>query len=127
MPSAFDLQFAESGAPALLAQFGQTVTYTPAGGTAVALTAIVHAEEERESEHPDGRRLTRTRQVDFSSDADSPDGGVAAVKLFDTLTIGGVTYAVHAVLAKTHAMTSVETIRTEDLQRSGDGYRRRGR
>ena len=43
MPSVFDERFAAVGAPVLLAQFGRAITYTPAGGEGVALTAIVGA------------------------------------------------------------------------------------
>jgi hypothetical protein len=128
MPSPFELEFAEAGAPALLSQFGQRVTYTPAGGDGVSLTAIVGAEQSHEAEYSDGRRVIRTRQVTLATDPDGQYGGVAAVHLFDTVTLAsGVAYSVHEITGETHSLVSFTAIRTEDMQRSRDGYRRRGR
>ncbi len=127
MPSAFETAFADAGAPALLSQFGQSCTYTPAGGAAVALTAMVGAEQSHEGEYSDGRRLIRTRQITLATDPAGPYGGVEDVHLFDTITVGTVTYAVHEIDSRSHSLVTCTAIRTEDMQRSRDGYRGRRR
>lgn len=127
MPSAFETAFADAGAPSLLAQFGQACTYTPAGGTAVSLSAMVGAEQSNEAEYSDGRRLIRTRQITLATDPDGDYGGVEDVHLYDTVTVGTVTYAVHEIESRSHSLVTCTAIRTEDMQRSQDGYRRRGR
>ena len=127
MPSAFETAFADAGAPALLSQFGQSCTYTPAGGAGVVLTAMAGAEQTHEAEYSDGRRLIRTRQITLATDLAGPYGGVEDVRLYDTVTVGTVAYAVHEIDSRSHSLVTFTAIRTEDLQRSRDGYRRRGR
>lgn len=125
MPSAFDLAFADAGAPVLLSQFGQPVTYTPAGGTGVSVTAMVSAEQQHEAEYPDGPRLIRTRELTIATDPDGAYGGVASVRLFDVVTVGTAQYAVNELRSVQHSLVTFSAIRTEDMQRSRDGYRGR--
>ncbi len=125
MSSPFELAFAEAGAPALLSQFGQSVTYTPAGGAGVGLTAIVHAEHEHEAEYGDGRRLIRTREMTIGRTPGGPYGGVEDVKLLDAVTYNGVAYAVSEILRQTQSLTTFIAVRREDMQRSREDYRRR--
>jgi hypothetical protein len=124
MASVFETAFAAFAAPSLLEQFGVEVTYSPAGGTAGTLTAIVTAEESRESADPDGRRVVRVRELTVSADPAGDYGGVAAVSLNDTVTIDGTTYAVSQVNAVTDSLITCEITRVEDMQRSRPGYRR---
>lgn len=44
MPSLHDTRFGELSCPRLLARFGETVTYTPSGGSATSITALVFRE-----------------------------------------------------------------------------------
>lgn len=125
MPSDFDTQFAEAASPTLLDQFGQSITYTPSSGDAVTLTAIVGAEVAHEEDMGEGRKLVRTREIVVGTDPDATAGGVASPTILDTVTVGTVTYAVRQIDYQTHALTKFETVRTEDMQRSREGYRRR--
>lgn len=124
MSSAFDTAFNAAGVPALLGQFGRQVSYAPAAGDAVDVTAMVGSEESREALDSDGRRVVRVRELTVSTDPAGDYGGVAAVKLNDTVTIDGAAYAVSQVFACSSGLITVEVTRAEDIERSRPGYRR---
>lgn len=125
MPSTFDELYAEVAVPHVLGHFGETITYTPAGGTAVPLTGSVGPERTVEDDDGGYRRLIRTRSITISRDAGSSEGGVAAPAKNDSVTVGGVVYAVMEIGHESPSVSVLECVRREDVQRSSDEYRRR--
>lgn len=122
--TAFDDLFAEMGLPLLKEQLGETVTYTPAGGENVELTAIVGPEETEETEDLEGITQRRVRQVTIATDPDGDWGGVAAPGTNDSLTIGGVEYAVEAIEAQSASLTQMRLVRRGVAEKARMGYRK---
>jgi len=118
--------FAESALPSLLDTLGDSITYTPAGGDDVSLTAVVGQEERGELEVEHGRRLRREREVTIATDPDGPYGGVAAPALNDTVTIDSESWAVESISSKADGVATLLVVRFGDVERSQEGYRRRG-
>lgn len=81
MPSAFDELFATAGFPDLLDNFGEPVIYTPRGGSAVSITAIVTRENVRPYE-VNGKIITPRFVVRVHNSATT---GIA----LETLNTGG--------------------------------------
>ncbi len=123
----FDDDYAAAGVPALMWEFGDSITYTPAGGSPVALTADVGKEHYGEVDTENGRRLRRERQVTICRDPSSDYGGVATPKLLDTVTIAGEIWAVEDIDPLDAGEATLLVVRGGDVERSQDNYRRRGR
>jgi len=87
--SRLDTQFAACGLPALMAQLGRAAVYTPRGGDAVELTAMIGAEVTAIEEGERGTERVRRREVKITRDPAGPYGGVADPQLGDTMTIDG--------------------------------------
>ena len=128
MASTFQTDFAAAAVEALLAQFGQPITYTPGGGAAVTPYAIVGDETVEEEETLDGRRRRLVRTITLATDPDlTTYGGVAAPALDDTVMIGSATYAVEAIEAESDNFTRLRIMRKPAIEKTRPGYRRAGK
>ena len=126
--SVFDANFTELGEPQLLSLNGRSVSYTPIGGSAVPLTAIVGAVEERDDpDDPHGRSSRRVRTISMSRDASGPFGGIADPGLNDTVVIDSETWAVETEISRTQSMVQLEVVRTMSYLKTRDGYYKGGR
>lgn len=92
--SRFGADFADWAHPALLEEFGRSVNYTPAGGAAAAVTAIVRELESTEAENEDGPVVVYRLQVEFQ-DSDVADPGRG-----DRLVYRGQTWSFDQRLAR---------------------------
>ena len=88
----FDTEFLADAWPALAIEFGETVTYTPAGGIPVDVTAIVDEREEVTAFDPDATIRERRAEVLLSADAITSEPNNR-----DSFTIDGETWAVVSV------------------------------
>lgn len=122
--STFTENYAAAALPALFDVYGQAVTYTPAGGDGVALTAILSPDEIEELPTLDGRELRRTRHATISRDPDGDAGGVASPSHRDTVTADGRTYAVEAVAEMTDAWARLRLTHSAALEVTRPAYRR---
>jgi hypothetical protein len=124
--SQFDNLFASMGVPGLLGTFGTTITYTTAAGASTSIQASLTPEETRESDElGDGRRLIRTREATIATDPTAATGGVADPRTTDTLTAGGVKYAITHTIHESGSMVTLGLVRYADIHRHRDGQRRR--
>lgn len=85
----------------LLADFGETATFTPSGGAGVSVTGIL--DNDYEAVDAGGSvsfAVTRPRFVCRSSDIPAAADG-------DTLTIGGVAYTIRVVMPDGTGMTEL--------------------
>ncbi len=115
--------FAAHGRPVLLEQFGDAgqVTYTPTGGSAVELTAILGQKEEEEEDGLLGKELHRRRVIKISTDPTSPGGGVADPEVNASVVIGSVEYAIKEIEEGALAVLHLE--RAGSAERTRPGYR----
>lgn len=120
MASVFDEAFAAAGWAALQAQFGEAVTYTPAGGSGSSVTAVVHREEEREIDSGDGI----WREVVCEVSVGTAD--VASPGLGDQVTFDGVDWAVVERLEQSGGVTRLRVARKSSETRSGRWRQRVG-
>lgn len=123
----FAADFAAAGVEALLAVFGEQVTYTPAGGVAVTPTAIVGPEQADERPTLDGREIVIIRPVTIRTDPTAAEGGVAAPSTEDTVTYNGTTYAVEAIESNADGFCRLRVTRKPTIERSRPAYRGQGR
>ena len=126
MGSLFDDLMADVGVPVLMDALGDptSITYTPAGGVAVTLTAIVGAETTEEDEVIDGREQKLIRAVSIHTDPDSTWGGVASPALTAMVTIGGVQYAIESIGSSDENWHTLNLTRRGKVEVSRRGYRR---
>jgi hypothetical protein len=116
----------------LLYQFGEPITYTPAGAVGVPMTAIVTPERIEEDETFDGRRRRRVREATISTDAAGDFGGVASPSITASVTIGGVKYAVENINSLTENINSLTDnqatlglVRRDKTETGRESYRRK--
>ncbi len=121
--SRFDTDFAASGLPELMDQFGQPVTYSPVSGPDVSLTMILDPERMTEEEKGGGRVLVQRWEGTITTDPDSDFGGVASPDETATITIGGVVWSVDELAKLTGAYAVLKLVRRSSLERSRPGYR----
>ena len=107
-------QFSDSG----------RVTYTPKGGNAAALAAIVGNEVATEEVHDTGRRRVLRRTLTITTDPSGTYGGVAAPALNATVTVDTVSYAVESVKPLGRDSFDVVVVRHEPMEVSRRDYRR---
>jgi hypothetical protein len=126
MPSAFDENFSEGGAPMLMEQLGVVVTYAAAavwfaGGGTIQASAMVDTEGAVEREEADGGRhweMVRTVTVSLAEIADPGPN--------DVVLIAGVQYEVRSVVNKSDTLTTLECVRTPGTEITKPGYRAAG-
>jgi hypothetical protein len=126
MATQHDTMFAGSALEVLFDHHGESVTYTPAQGVAVAVTAVVGAEKIETIFQGDRRIKRRKRTATISVDAASSYGGVASPALSATVTIGTLIYAVAEITPLSGAFVNLTCIRPEPMDRSlrpGSGRR----
>ena len=115
------------GVPLLLEQLGDgtPITYTPAGGSPVSLTAIVGPERhEPDDDDEEGRSLLRVREVSFATDPAGEYGGVAAPAVNATVTIGGEVWPVKEIVSVGGGLATVRVALRGAVEHSRAGYRR---
>ena len=115
------------GVPVLFDQFGDAgvVSYTPAGGVAVELTAVVGPEKTEEMESDTGGRDVRvTRTLLVRTDPDSDQGGVAQPATNDSVTISSVEWAVESIIFRTDNLARLQLVRLGVVELSRANYRR---
>lgn len=130
--SMFDTLYAESAAPLLLENNGDSVTVYPSPRAArgVELTGIMGFEgvQQQDEEQTAGRRRKRVRSVTFSNDPDSPFGGVAEPSEQMIVEYDGVQYVVDREAADavkiTGSFCTLQLIRSGLAARTSPGYER---
>ncbi len=117
--SKFDNAFATVGSDPLFDQFGETVSYTPVGGSASDITArIIRDAFEREDSEDGLRTSWRARVVVKTADVASPQEG-------DVLTFHSLTWKVDAVdIESAKGEAALDVIAVTDQEFSGEGSRR---
>ena len=124
--SAFDSLVAEQVTPAVAALFGRAITYTPAVGAAVNLTALHIGPEREDQEVTEERGAAQrvVREVKISTDPDCDLGGVAAPAANATVTIDTVVWPIERVEMLSGGRARLVCARDPQTQRSRSGYRR---
>jgi hypothetical protein len=104
-----------------VAEFSESVTYTPSGQSGVARTAVVDRDDETVQYGADGQGREITRTVYLRSDADL---GVAAPQaLKDSITIDGLAWTVAAKNGPNGGMWRLTVQRHETDEISGGDHR----
>ena len=116
--STFDSQFAATGRPALLEQFGRAVTLTPhtGGGAPGSVTAIFAETTQTPSAQSDGQIVKRTATLQISEDDATPD-------LRCTVTFGSEDWDVKGQLEHIGGMITLLLVRNERAEVSPGDYR----
>ena len=112
----FDTAFLAKAWPKLVAQFGETVAYTPHGGSASDISGIWHPGQILTAYYTDGSAEVAVGVLKVSSaDVASPDTR-------DKVVIGGVTWAVKVV--ERHGATVHLQLETRDQRAIGGAHTR---
>ena len=125
--SAFDTTYADCALPQLMDQLGRAITYDPADGDKVELTAIVGQITTEEQAGERGGKKVQIRTVIITTDADGIYGGVAAPRQNEELIIDGDRWAVEAQPTVSASAARLRVVRIGSRERSRDGYRGAGR
>jgi hypothetical protein len=125
MTSTFDALMADHVVPGHFDHFGDadSITYTPAVGDAVTLSAILGPETTKEGEDLNGRTREIVRDATIHTDPDSKWGGVAAPALNATVTNDSVEYAIDSIGPKTPNWITLELKRKSKKEVTRRGYR----
>jgi hypothetical protein len=107
--------FSGAAAPMLFDTQSETVTYTPAGGTAVSLSAIVERTNTDEESIVDGQGVVSTAVVKFRNDVTF---GITTASRKDTVTIGSDVYYVFGI----KITNSVITLMCQRTDKENIGY-----
>lgn len=91
--SQFATNFAATATPRLMGYHGQTVTYTPLGGSPVSRTARLQLGADEQVDTDDGLHTPLTATVVLADDATT---GIATASIGDKVTIDSVEYKVAA-------------------------------
>lgn len=118
MTTAHEDLYAASALEVMLEHHGESVTYTPHQGAAVAITAVVGAEKIETIFEGDRRIKRRKRMVMISVDSSSAYGGVASPALKAAVTIGSLVYAVAEITPLSGAFAQLTCLRPEPMDRS---------
>lgn len=106
------------------ARFGDSITYTPAGGSPATVTALVDAERVEERDAHDGTKLAAVRRVTILLDDTDPDyGGVAAPAVNAALAVNSVSYAVESVVARDDVAATLQAVRWLSAEKASEHYR----
>ena len=125
MASQFDTDFATLGLPSLLQRAGQSITYDPAVGADVALTAVIVGEKVTEESDRLGTVKVRMQQVIICVDPASDFGGVAAPALNDRVTISSESWSVKGILRLSGAFAKLDLVRPQRVEVARDSHRSR--
>lgn len=127
MGSAFDADFAASAVPQLLDVFGDSakIKYLNPQADPVSLTAILGDIRARPEDGERGRKRRKVRQVKFSTDPASADGGVAEPAEQHTLEIDGSIWSIESIDSINDSMATVTVVRIGSVEISRQGYRER--
>jgi len=121
--SQFDDVFAESAVPEMLERMGTTIRYVPVDADPVELTAAISELKDRPEAEDDGRKRVKRLLVAFSTDPDSPYGGVPNPATNAKIEIAGVSWPIGDIdLGGGVARVTVE--RHVPVERSRSGYRK---
>lgn len=123
MPSQMETDFAALGLPSLFQQGGRAVTYDPAVGADVALTAIVYPEAVTEDSVDMGRQKRRMRNIDICTDPTSGFGGVASPQTNDKVTIDAESWSVLGFKRIAGPFIRIELVRTQAAELSRQSLR----
>ena len=124
--SRLDNDFATGGVSALMDGLGSAgrLVYTPAGGDAVSLTAMIGAESTEEGSDLEGRTNRAVCEVIISTDPDCDYGGVASPATNATVTLDGVEWAIDDILAQDANLATLRLVRETRVERGRPDYRR---
>ena len=121
--SDFDTIYSEAVFPPMLSQSGDTITFTPAGGAGVVITAVVGAIHHELVEHEGGRFNSYTREVVISKNATLDTYlGVAAPKPNATVLIDGEVWAVVGAETETPSTARLTLSQRRVAQESRTGF-----
>ena len=103
MTSTFDTNWTASSGPraSLLAYFGETITYTPRGGSGSSITAVVNRDAIEDVLDDRGDHTIKTVLVTISQ------ADVAAPAVDDSITVDSVTYAVKEIASREGGMADL--------------------
>lgn len=124
--SAHSALFQSASLPLLFEQHADSgrVTYTPKGGNAVSLSAIVGGDRTAEEAGHDGPRRIRRRPVTITTDSDGEYGGVANPEDNATVTVDSIEYSVESLQPLAEGYLRLQLVRPERQQVSRPDYHR---
>lgn len=118
--SVFDTIAAASLSQVVMAVHGQAVTYTPAGGDPVSITAIVDRQQTDDRTDEDGLVVVEGCVVTIWHDAGN---GVAAPAIGDAVTIGGTAFVVHELGGESAGLIELDLRRVAVTEKSATQHR----
>ena len=104
-----------AGAPGV-----ETVTYTPAGGEAVEICAIVGPVDTETEPDTCGKASLSRCDITIRTDSGS---GIPSPAVYDRVTIGGIDYQVVAIRGKSHGKVDLALIGGASTARHHEDYR----
>jgi hypothetical protein len=118
MASSIDTYFADQGLPLLLEMQGVSITYTPAGGSAATVTALVGKEVSQEIEAIG--QGDRTKKITRSVTVAVADvtGGINA-----TVTIDSVQYEVDSITDAEAGYVTLSLVRDAAMEKARKQFR----
>ena len=104
-----------------LDEFAEEITYSPDGGDAKTISAIVQREEiDREAQH-DGTQIIHRATAHIATDATA---GVASPSLDDTVTLDSATWGIERIEpANADGMVTIHLMRREGVEVSRERHR----
>jgi hypothetical protein len=125
--SQFDEDYEAIAAPMLVEQFGDVVSYTPAGSQIFDLSIIVGPEQIEETMEVDGVKRRHVRECSIPVTALAAGGGlfVAEPTIHDVFAFNGVSYMINRILARTASMTRVAAVLLATHEEARQALRRR--
>lgn len=113
--SQFSSDFSTAARPGLLAHFGQSATYTPKGGSASSITAMLELLDEEEDS--DGQASNESARLTVSTaDVSDPDKG-------DVVSIDGRSWTVSRIESIIGGLATLIVLRPVATSRARPGYR----
>jgi len=100
----------------------ETITYTPASGSAKSIKAVVLRGDVRDEAADDGIQKAQRADVHVSTDATT---GVSAPSIRDTVTFDGLAWAVDSWRGGDAGMLTLHVVRFDLIEKSDRGHRLR--
>ncbi len=122
MTSPHDSLIADTALAAVFEVHGESLTYTPKGGSGVAFTGVLGEEQATWIEQAGRRVKRRQRSVTLSTDADGDYAGVASPALKAQVTAGGEEWNIESAAPLAGSFVRLVIVRLEYEGRSSPSY-----
>jgi len=122
MPTNLESLTADCAWPMLLDQLGESVTYTPDGGSPRTVKGVFAIGEQEIVTTDSGQIRQRTGKLIVE---DHATRGLTSLADLDKFTIDGVVWAVGRWMAQQNGLQVIELVRATDLERSHENYMER--